>query len=197
MRYQVCRADQGKTWEASAWRGAHGAFNPPRKPSRACVPTHVLSLPPHLPHLSLRRAMFEVRPLPHSAHTSTFPCGHSAAPGSFCRPGPDLERLPLPRSSTSALPQGWAPAASPGLGGWYPAQLTRGLLSWYRAQKEGLSLKRQHQFCGSSSSSVGKSSGWGEMRDLQDPAGRFGQDDVGGKGMVGKSGPHEFRSHPA
>lgn len=43
--------------------------------------------------------------------------------------------------------------------------------------------------------SVQKSSVLVEMEDLQDPAGRFGQDDMGNKDVVWKSGPHEFRSH--
>ena len=93
--------------------------------------------------------------------------------------------------------KGQVPAASPRLEGWYPVQLTGGLLSWYRAQKEGLLLKWQHQFCSSSSWSVQKSSMLVEMEDLQDVAGRFGQDDKGSKDVIWKSDPHEFRSHSA
>lgn len=61
-------------------------------------------------------------------------------------------------------------SSSPGLGGWYPLQPIRGRISSYRAQKEGLSLKRQHQFWGSSSWSVKKSSVLGEMENLQEVA---------------------------
>lgn len=44
-----------------------------------------------------------------------------------------------------------SPNIQAGLGGRYPAQLMRGRLCWYRAQKEGLSFPRQHQSHGSSS----------------------------------------------
>ena len=161
-------------------------------------PIHFLSLAP-IHHTSPSpKAMGEVPPLPHSTYTSLFPCDYNPDPGACAVP------IRTPRVYHSlGLPLGlwkWkgrAPAASPRLEGWYPAQVTGGRLSWYRAQKEGLLLKWQHQFCSSSSWSVQKSSVLVEMEDLQDPAGRFGQDDKGNKNVVWKSGPLKFRSHSA
>lgn len=93
------------------------------------------------------------RPLPNARSKAPFAVGRRAEPSPSSLVAttlPLVQKLVLPWSRPrEAIPPQilcldptpeWAPAASPGLGGWYPAQLMRGHLCWYRAHKEGWSF---------------------------------------------------------
>lgn len=141
-------------------------------------PMHICSLAPTPPF----------RPLPQGHVQSPSVCHRTPALSPsplWPQPGPRQLALPWSRPQEATPPQilcldpasGGAPAASPGIGAWYPAQPMQGRICWYRAHKEGWSFQWQHQCCGSSSSSVENSVmlgwGWGHGRPA-DPAGRFG-----------------------